>query len=152
MLSFNAGYIDTSGFLALQGLLTAHVTGNFRHFRRLAGTRYVRRCRKAACASGILLGGDRNTTPEFGPAATQAPCAEDHPRFESSSPDCRCGPCDPFWPFQQWRRLAVGIHRDGVGSSHGDSECHPSHPPWKRAALDADDWHDDANHDWTLQT
>jgi len=28
-LSFNGGYIDTVGFLALQGLFTAHVTGNF---------------------------------------------------------------------------------------------------------------------------
>ncbi|BBP77468.1 membrane protein [Pseudomonas sp. Ost2] len=28
-LSFNGGFVDTLGFLALQGLFTAHVTGNF---------------------------------------------------------------------------------------------------------------------------
>jgi uncharacterized membrane protein YoaK (UPF0700 family) len=29
LLSFNGGYLDTAGYLALQGLFTAHVTGNF---------------------------------------------------------------------------------------------------------------------------
>ena len=29
VLGFTAGYADASGFLALKGLFTAHVTGNF---------------------------------------------------------------------------------------------------------------------------
>ena len=29
VLSFNAGFVDTAGFLSLQGLFTSHVTGNF---------------------------------------------------------------------------------------------------------------------------
>lgn len=28
-LSFNGGFVDTAGFPGLQGLFTAHVTGNF---------------------------------------------------------------------------------------------------------------------------
>src|ERR1700675_4195884 len=29
LLSVNGGYVDTAGFLALHGLFTTHVTGNF---------------------------------------------------------------------------------------------------------------------------
>jgi uncharacterized membrane protein YoaK (UPF0700 family) len=40
LLSLNAGFVDTAGFLALQGLFTAHVTGNF----VTLGASLVRRC------------------------------------------------------------------------------------------------------------
>jgi uncharacterized membrane protein YoaK (UPF0700 family) len=29
LLSFTAGFVDTASFLGLEGLFTAHVTGNF---------------------------------------------------------------------------------------------------------------------------
>jgi uncharacterized membrane protein YoaK (UPF0700 family) len=29
LLSFNGGFVDTAGFLGLQGLFTSHVTGSF---------------------------------------------------------------------------------------------------------------------------
>jgi uncharacterized membrane protein YoaK (UPF0700 family) len=29
LLGFNGGFVDTAGYLALQGLFAAHVTGNF---------------------------------------------------------------------------------------------------------------------------
>jgi uncharacterized membrane protein YoaK (UPF0700 family) len=29
LLSFNGGFVDTASFVGLQGLFTAHVTGNF---------------------------------------------------------------------------------------------------------------------------
>jgi uncharacterized membrane protein YoaK (UPF0700 family) len=29
LLTFNGGFVDTAGFLGLQGLFTTHVTGNF---------------------------------------------------------------------------------------------------------------------------
>ena len=32
--SLTAGYADTGGFLALKGLFTSHVTGNFVTYRR----------------------------------------------------------------------------------------------------------------------
>jgi uncharacterized membrane protein YoaK (UPF0700 family) len=44
LLRFNGGYVDTSGYIALQGLFTAHVTGNF-VTRVCAGFPYLwRRC------------------------------------------------------------------------------------------------------------
>ena len=52
LLSFTGGFVDTAGFLGLQGLFTAHVTGNF---VTLGATRarHPWRSRQAAGAAGV---------------------------------------------------------------------------------------------------
>src|ERR1700733_15899285 len=105
LLSLNAGFVDTAGFLALQGLFTAHVTGNFVTLGASLGLG-TSGAVKAARASGVLRGCHPHTTAEFGTAATKASRAEDHPQLKSRSPYCRRGPCDPFCSFWQRRRVA----------------------------------------------
>jgi len=42
LLAFNGGFVDTAGFLGLQGLFVAHVTGSFaRSQRHWCSTRRV---------------------------------------------------------------------------------------------------------------
>jgi len=54
ILSLNGGYVDTAGYLALQGLFTAHVTGNFVTLGATLGAGHVRCLGQAPGAAGIL--------------------------------------------------------------------------------------------------
>src|SRR5215831_17788225 len=86
--SFNGGYVDTAGFLALHGLFTSHVTGNFVTLgATISGGPPA--CREAARPARVLLGdpGHPDARPPVSLPGAAGPRISHRP--EDSSPGLR---------------------------------------------------------------
>ncbi len=147
MLSFNAGYVDTAGFLALQGLFTAHVTGNFVTFGAAValGTTGAVAKLLALPVFCVVVIGTRYLAYRL--ERRRAAAAARNAGAETGAADRRRGVGDPVWSLSQWRRVAGAHHRHGAGVGDGDPERGSPHPHGRRASDHADDGHDDADHD-----
>src|SRR5580658_489288 len=122
VLSINAGFMDTAAFLALKGLFTAHVTGNFVTLGAslVTGT-------SGALAKVLAL-------PVFCIVVlfvrfldhglrSIAPCDAYPARAATRAHDIGCTVRIVAWTVRQCRRLCGLGDRDESGRGDGDSKC-----------------------------
>ncbi len=146
LLGLNAGFIDTAGFLALQGLFTAHVTGNFVTLgaslvfgtsgavaKLLALPVFCLVVILTRLISSALLRLDR-------PALKIILGLKVVFLVAGAVLAIRLG---PFPDGDAWQAVVT----DGSGGCHGDPERRPPNSSRDSAALDIDDGNDDADHD-----
>jgi hypothetical protein len=145
VLSLTAGYADTSGFLALKGLFTSRVTGNFVtwaphwYWAPAARLRRLLPCRPSASPAPHQA---YRTSPASRGAAGTAQRAHTAARVAD-----RCGgPRGLGGAVSRSRCRPCARPRDDPRDSDGAAKCRSSGPSVSYAAVDRDDSHDDADH------
>lgn len=139
LLSFNAGFVDTAGFVALQGLFTAHVTGNFVTFGAAmvlgtSGAVAKLLALPVFCAVVLVTRYITQGFPALGWPVLRAMLS-----VKTALLIAGCSLAIALGPLCERRRLAGHRDQDDAGVGHGDSERGASRPPGERAADDADD-------------
>jgi hypothetical protein len=147
LLSLNAGFVDTAGFLALQGLFTAHVTGNFVTLGAslVLGTSGAIAKLLALPVFCVVVIAIRLLSSAL--LRRQLPALKIVLAVKLLLLIAGAVLAVHFGPFAKWRCRAGGADRHGAGGRDGDPECRAPNSSRQRAAVDVDDRHDHPDHD-----
>ena len=146
VLSVNAGFMDAAAYLALKGLFTAHVTGNFVALGAalVSGTSGTLAKVLALPVFCVVVIGVRLFS--YGLRARSLPVAGTLLGAQLAL-TVLARFCDVIRSLRQRGRVRGARYRNDSSRGDGDSKCRPSSPFRQRASFDDHDGYDDAAHD-----
>lgn len=139
VLSFNGGYVDTAGYLALQGLFTAHVTGNFVTIGAalVFGTSGIVAKLLALPVFCIIIIITRSH--QFQPSGARLAGSRNDVDPQAASPGRGRSARDQAGTILERRRVASDFDRDDPRVCDGRAECGAPNSFGQHAANNADD-------------